>query len=753
MKNLLLTICLIMAIVLQANCQAPVIDWQKSYGGTGSDAANAIVATSDGGFIMAGYASSNDGDITGLHNGLYPQDFWIVKISNSGTIQWQKALGGSSDDYAESIIQTTDGGYIVAGHSSSNDGDATGWHHGNLYASYDYWVVKLSSTGVVQWQRSYGGLENELAYSIVQASDGGYIIAGIANQNDGDVTGNHGGNDFWIVKLYSDGIIQWKKSFGGTDQDVASSIIQTADGGFAVTGYTSSNNGDVTGFHGALDFWVVKMSSSGVLQWQKSLGGTGSESANSIIQTTDGGFMVAGSTGSNNNDVSGNHGGNDGWLVKLSSTGALQWQKTYGGTADDLAQSIVQTTDGGYVFSGNTYSNNGDVTANQGLSDYWIVKINSMGVIEWQRSIGGTGYDHYPNVVPTSDGKYILAGTSGSNNGNVTGNHGNNDIWVAKLSIAPFSISPTKKFVICQSTATITSTGCSGTVNWYRDVDGSGATNQFLASGNTLTYTADANWRQYIRATCTFGGVTTPLSNYCTVQTGPEIDPISYIVTPNTPITLYASGCPTGTTYLWATGETTQSITKSPSIYTLYFVRCVSNTCQSADAVAYISVGNVVANNDAYTLNVDTPLSANFNTNDGALSPKTIYVDFPPIHGSVVWDNNGAFTYTPASNYTGPDSFTYYLTNGVGGYSNYATVTLNIICPTTLPLSSTNSPSDNFNAGVHKRQASYYNGTITATNKITGTANVNYFAKKIELNAGFKAENGTVFNAQVGGCY
>jgi Bacterial Ig domain/Ig-like domain CHU_C associated len=317
----------------------------------------------------------------------------------------------------------------------------------------------------------------------------------------------------------------------------------------------------------------------------------------------------------------------------------------------------------------------------------------------------------------------------------------------------PFSISPTKYFAICQSTATITSSGCSGIVNWYRDVDGSGATNQFLASGNTLTYTTDANLRQYIRATCTVEGVISPLSNYCTVQTGPQIDPISYIVSPNTPITLTASSCPVGTTYLWATGETTQSVIKSLSIYTAYYVRCVNNTCQSADGDAYISVGNVIANNDAYNTTIDTPVLGNFCSNDGELSPKTIYVDYPPTHGSVVWDNTGAFTYTPSSNYVGTDSFIYYLNNGVGGYSNYATVTFNIVsCPTTLALSSTNTPSDDISTGTILKQVNSTSGTITATNKITGTAKVTYQAKSIQLNAGFKADNGTVFKAEVGGC-
>ena len=284
-------------------------------------------------------------------------------------------------------------------------------------------------------------------------------------------------------------------------------------------------------------------------------------------------------------------------------------------------------------------------------------------------------------------------------------------------------------------------------------MNGSGANNQFLASGSTLTYSPVADWRQYIRATCTVGSVVSSYSNYSTVQTGPEVTPLSDIISPATPIYITASDCPVGTTYLWETGETTPTITKSPNIYTTYQVKCTGNLCQSSYGIAYIYVGDILANNDSYTTNIYTPISGNFCTNDGVLSPKTVYVDFPPTHGNVVWDNSGAFTYTPTEGYTGIDSFKYFFKNEMGSYSNYATVNINVVCPNTLLLSSSNNPTDDFNSGIINRSVSPINeGSITATNKITGTANVSYQAKSIQLNAGFKADNGTVFTAEVGGC-
>ena len=242
----------------------PSTQWQKSLGGTNNDQAYSIQQTTDGGYIVAGWSSSIDGDVTGNHGG---NDYWVVKLNSSGTIAWQKSFGGSNDDYAYSIQQTNDGGYIVAGWSRSNDGDVTG-HYGTTNY-YDYWVVKLNSTGTIEWQKSLGGSDHDYAYSIWQTTDGGYIVTGRSYSNDGDVTGNHGGDDYWVVKLNSTGTIAWQKSLGGTNNDQAYSIQQTNDGGYIVAGRSYSNDENVTGHHGTAnyyDYWVVKLNSTGTIE-------------------------------------------------------------------------------------------------------------------------------------------------------------------------------------------------------------------------------------------------------------------------------------------------------------------------------------------------------------------------------------------------------------------------------------------------------------------------------------------------------
>ncbi len=383
------------------------------FGGKNDDIAYSMVQTSDKGYIMTGGTASNDGDVSGNHG---RSDIWIVKLSESGALQWQKTLGGAGNDEAHSIAQTSDGGYAVAGSAYSNDGDVSGNHGGG-----DIWVVKISGAGVLQWQKTLGGTGNDDANSIVQTSDGGYAVAGSTYSNDGDISGNHGSRDLWVVKLSGSGALQWQKTLGGTGNDEGNSIARTSDGGYIVSGSTRSNDGDVSGNHGGTDFWVVKISGSGTIQWQKTLGGTGIEYNRSIVQTSDGGYAVAGYTFSNDDDVSGNHGGGDMWVVKVSGAGVLQWQRTLGGSGIESGRSIVQTSDGGYVVTGYTESNNDDVSGNHGGGDIWVVKLNATGVLQWQRTLGGTGSESTLSIVQTSDAGYAVAGFTNSNDGNVIG--------------------------------------------------------------------------------------------------------------------------------------------------------------------------------------------------------------------------------------------------------------------------------------------------------------------------------------------
>ena len=363
-------------------------EWSISLGSSKSDQIYSINTTNDGGYIAAGNTYSNDhGQLTG--------DCWIIKLNKSGEILWQKKQGGSATEKAYSIQQSNDGGFIYVGYTLSSNGDVLGLQH----AAPESWVVKLDEGGNILWQKSLGGIGGDFAYSVSQTNDGGYIIAGSTDSNDGDVSGWHTGYDawggatfdFWIVKIDNNGNIQWQKCLGGSNHDQAYSIVQTNDGGYIVTGMTESNDGDVSKNHDntgiTSDIWVVKLDSNGNISWEKCLGGTYDDKANSVLQTTNGNYIVAGWTESDDGDVIGNHGGKDSWVIELNNSGEILWKNRIGGNNDEEAHSIIQTQNGNYIISGWSESNNGDLTGNHGMSDYFIVEIDNSGTIEDLNSI------------------------------------------------------------------------------------------------------------------------------------------------------------------------------------------------------------------------------------------------------------------------------------------------------------------------------------------------------------------------------
>lgn len=427
MKTKLLTNLLVLLLFLVKAQTAPELEWQKTYGGSSYDAAFSVQQTSDGGYIIVGSTLSNDGDIP-ENKGAY--DIFLLKTTSNGSIVWKKTFGGSSAEYGRSVKQTSDGGYIIGGQTFSNDGDVSG-NHGDR----DFWILKLDHLGSIQWQKTLGGTNNDELRSIQPTADGGYIAVGGTFSINGNVTGNHGESDLWVVKLSSTGDLSWQKTFGGSATDYGTSIQQNTNGDYYISGYTNSNDGDVSGNHGNFDFWVLKLNSSGILQWQKTLGGSAVDFGWAISQTTDGGCVVTGETRSNDGDVTGLHGSSsDFWVVKLDSAGAMQWQKTLGGSSTDVANTIQQTNDGGYVVAGQTQSSNGDVTQNNGASDFWVVKLNAMGNLSWQKNLGGSFEEFAYSIQKTSNNGFIVAGYSVSNNGDVSGNQGGADFWVVKLS-------------------------------------------------------------------------------------------------------------------------------------------------------------------------------------------------------------------------------------------------------------------------------------------------------------------------------
>lgn len=391
----------------------PAIEWQKTYGGSQYEELTSMRNTKDGGCIMAGCTLSNDGDVTG-NKGV--TDAWVVKLNSYGAIEWQKTYGGSREDYFQSIKQTSDGGYILAGYTKSNDGDVT-----DFKGSSDWWIVKINSSGTIEWQKTYGGSGDDLANNITITSDGGYIISGVSLSIDGDLSDNSGLTGSWIIKINTTGSIEWDINFGGGTYAWAGYIIQTNDGGYISTMYSD------------LDCGIIKLSSSGSIEWQKTFGGSGSDAAYRIKKTQDNGYILLGNTNSNDGDVTGYKGGMDGWVIKIDETGNLEWQKTLGGKKDDYAYDVELTNDGGYIVVGGTNSKDGDVSGNNGDWDCWVVKLNSFGLIEWQNNFGGSKRDMFYQIDKTNDGGYFVSGHSESTDIPGCINKGQGDFYLVKL--------------------------------------------------------------------------------------------------------------------------------------------------------------------------------------------------------------------------------------------------------------------------------------------------------------------------------
>ena len=428
--------------------------WARTYGGSGVDIANLTIETTDGGYLIAGQSMSNDGDLT-FNIGL--RDFWIIKTELNGDTAWTRIFGGSLNEYANSIIETSDGGYLIGGATFSNDGDVWGNHGGA-----DCWLVKTDLYGDTMWTKTYGGTGTEWISQILESSDGGYLFTGPTTSNDGDVWGNHGDYDYWLVKtdLYGDTL--WTKTYGGTDSDNPNSVIETSDGGYLLAGYATSNDGDVSGNHGDWDCWLVKTDINGDTIWTKTYGGMWEELAYDVIETSDGHYLAVGLTASDDGDISGNHGVWDCLMLKVDPNGNLIWANVYGGSSVDQASMVIETLDGDYVFAGQTNSNDGDVWGNHGDYDYWLVKTDPNGDTLWTRTYGGTTEDIAYSITNTSDNHYLLAGYAISNNGDVSGNHGSHDYWILKVKDLTCAIDTS----VSSNATTLTAIDTGGTFQW-----------------------------------------------------------------------------------------------------------------------------------------------------------------------------------------------------------------------------------------------------------------------------------------------
>lgn len=405
-----LTAFLIFFVFSNSFAQVPGVKWTKFYSPWfPSDADNAEVffdvkRMPDGGFILAG---SDTGYV-------YNQEAYLIKgpqsrpflarTNKDGNVLW--SLYSTDVYYASSSFTSV---------SVNSGGDIVAAGYGSGYMQpVKYLIAKYDSNGTKLWSKIYGGASGtSKAYSIQQTSDNGYIVAGVTTSNDGDVNGNHnpGTNDVWLLKLDASGNIQWKKCFGGSGNDSAYSVVQTLDNGYVLVGSSTSADGDLTGNNGASDAWILKVNSAGNLVWQKNIGGIADEDFKAIVYNSDTSFTITGFTSSSTVTNNSNYGNRDLWLIKIKDlTGEIEWSKNFGGSNDEQGFSIQRTVGNGYLIVGYTESTNGDVSGNNGLADEWLLKFDANGNLLWQKCVGTNKNDFGMAGVYLSETDFVIVG-------------------------------------------------------------------------------------------------------------------------------------------------------------------------------------------------------------------------------------------------------------------------------------------------------------------------------------------------------
>ncbi len=334
--------------------------------------------------------------------------------------QWDFRYGGDLDDYVVSTLATPDQGLILAGFSKSGvsgDKSEPNWDQ-TVPLTFDYWVIRIDSTGSKVWDKRFGGTDNDQLAVLRATSDGAWVLGGFSQSGqDGDKTQpSQGFFDYWIVKMNDQGNKLWDRRYGGQGNDLLATVVACSDGGFLLAGYSNSPaGGDKTDpSQGGNDYWIVRTDSAGNKIWDRRYGGTASDALDAAIQTADGGFLLAGSSASDagGDKSQGNWGVVDYWIVKTDSTGAKQWDRRFGGTlADQFVNDVVQTADGGFLFGGTSHSGStGDKTAaGCGGGDAWLVRTDGNGVKMWDMAYGANDQEELYHIQPAAGGGFLLS--------------------------------------------------------------------------------------------------------------------------------------------------------------------------------------------------------------------------------------------------------------------------------------------------------------------------------------------------------
>jgi hypothetical protein len=407
-----------------------------SIGGSDWDVGKSIIVSHDGGYLLIGDTRSNSGDFQGTAKGL--PDAFVIKFDEGGTLQWKKRFGGTGNDIANSVITSRDSGFVMAGWTESVTGDFEGMSKG----SRDAFVIKMNRDGDVQWKKTFGGYGVDQCYWITATPDGGYLLTGETNSRDGDFNAaNVVLFDIFVIKLDSNGNLIWCKTYGLRGTEHGRSIVAAPDGGCVLTG--RSNESGSAGISTLRDeVFVMKLDEGGNVEWQKYIGGTGNDIGYSIIRDADDGYALIGWTTSDDGDFEDmNKGKEDVFIIKLNPRGDIEWKKTFGGKGDEECYSIATTPDSGYVLTGWTESNDGDfegmnqVNAIGNLArEVFVIKLDKRGNVDWKKSFGGRSPDFGASIATAPDKGYILTGGYESRDFTLSGIYrGGGDIFLIKI--------------------------------------------------------------------------------------------------------------------------------------------------------------------------------------------------------------------------------------------------------------------------------------------------------------------------------
>ncbi|MES2775630.1 MAG: CARDB domain-containing protein [Bacteroidota bacterium] len=408
-------------VLLAFACQAQSIVWSKNFGGSGSEGTTTSRLTIDGGSISVGSTLSTDGNVSGSHGG---QDAWVVKLNSVGTLLWQKCLGGTNSDYATGVLQTSDGGFMITGYTNSWNGDFADNH-----GSYDAFAVKLDATGNITWKKCYGDSYNQLSFDIAPAHDGGFVLAGHCTFS------TSGYDRDWITKISAAGIQDWtfaQLAVNNAQSSGIQNIEPTADSGFICAG-------DAGVFFAGGEGQLLKLRANGTMQWVKNYGSSYNEYFSRVNITPDGNYLITGAAFNPTNSPLqvGHNGRYDYWVLKTDTAGTVIWKKFFGGSLNEYGTDAVPTADGGYIVLGYAESNDSLVSGMRTPRDAWMLKLSATGNLEWQRTYGGPGYDAGAGITAISADELLLSGTGGAVGDHITSNNGSSDFWIWKVKLHP----------------------------------------------------------------------------------------------------------------------------------------------------------------------------------------------------------------------------------------------------------------------------------------------------------------------------